>query len=55
MNNVVIASGEHQKDPAIYTYPQDPNPSHACNPFSPKQPSYPGCHIALSRAPRAIH
>ena len=38
INNVVIISGETQ--PYIYTYS-----------FSPKLPSYPGCHITLSRVP----
>ena len=35
MNNVVIASGEHQKDPAIYMYSQDPNSNKTPTPAMP--------------------
>ena len=41
INNVVIASGEQQRDSAI----------HYMYPFSPQPPSHPGCHATLSRVP----
>ena len=41
MNNAVIVSGKQQRDPAIHIH-------------VPIRPSYPGCHIALSRVFCAI-
>ena len=42
VNNTVIVSGEQGRDSAIHI---------SMYPFWPKLPSYPGCHIALSRVP----
>ena len=42
VNNIVIVSGEQGRDSAIHI---------SMYPFWPKLPSYPGCHITLSRVP----
>ena len=45
INNTVIVLGNSEgTQPYIYMYP-----------FSPKLPSHPSCHIALSSVPCAIH
>ena len=44
-NSIVVVSGEQRRDSAIHIHVS----------ILPKSPSYPGCHIALSRVPCATH
>ena len=44
-SQAVVVSGGQQRDSAIHIY--------VC-PFSPRLPSRPGCHIALSKVPCAL-
>ena len=49
----MIVSGGLQKDSTkhIYIYTHTHTHTHNVYPFSPKLPSYPGCHITLNRVP----